>query len=61
MTKEGDHVEITDFPFQGRTGVVRKRRHFLFMRMWEVWCDDPDLLGRRKVLVRHVKETEKVK
>jgi hypothetical protein len=48
--KVGDRVETTvgAFPFQGRTGVVRKIRLF---RLVDVWCDEPDLLGRHLIHV----------
>lgn len=48
----GTRVEITGMPFQGRTGVVRGKGRLLFVPVWEIWCDHPDLLGRQLVKVR---------
>lgn len=58
--EEGDRVEIRGLPFQGRLGTVRRKRRILFIvPMWEIWCDEPDLLGRHTVLMRN-NDLEKV-
>jgi ribosomal protein L21E len=50
--KQGDHVTIKEYPFQGRTGTIISHRRFFG---YKVWCDDPDALGRRQVRVFRVK------
>jgi len=47
----GDRVEVTAIPFRGRSGVLEKKRRIMFMRFWDVRCDDPDGLGRKLVTV----------
>lgn len=48
----GTRVEIRSIPFKGRTGVVRGTSRMMFTKVWEVWCDHPDALGRQLVRVR---------
>jgi hypothetical protein len=50
--KVGDRVELTASaaPFHGRQGVIRRLGRFP-NRTVQVWCDDPDLFGRRLVRV----------
>lgn len=48
----GTRVEITAYPFKGRTGTIRGRSMAMGLVLtWEVWCDNPDFLGRQLVRV----------
>lgn len=44
----GQLVEVRGFPFTGRVGRVRKVGRYLV----ELWCDEPDGLGRHVVRTR---------
>jgi hypothetical protein len=61
--KVGDRVEITAIPFQGRIGVLERKRYVMFVPLWVVRCDGVDLLGRTTVNVsKHgMKQTTLVK
>lgn len=47
----GDRVEVRAIPFRGRSGVLERKRRIMGLRMWDVRCDDIDLLGRKLVTV----------
>jgi hypothetical protein len=49
--KVGDRVEVRAIPFRGRSGVLERKRRIMGLRMWDVRCDDTDLLGRKLVTV----------
>ena len=49
----GQRVEITGLPFKGRTGTVRGESRLAgITKVWEIWCDHPDALGRQLVRVK---------
>lgn len=56
-TRVGDRVEVRG----GRSGTVRRRVRILhLLPAWEVWCDEPDFLGRHiiKVIGRDINHIE---
>jgi len=46
----GQRVEIVGHPWRGRVGTVRRKNRL--PGVWEIWCDEPDFLGRQLVRVR---------
>lgn len=51
--KTGQRVIITAMPWKGRRGIVAgKTRIAWVIPAYTVWCDNPDMMGRRMVRLR---------